>query len=282
MININWEDVIKIRRSARNFQIVEIKTEQLQALKNDIRSIEVPFEHTVECRFFKAKPTKRLYFSMVSPPDNLAFLSETDVVSVSKTGFIGELAILYAQSLGIATCWYGHYKLEELEKCMPHLEKEEDLQTANMGYGYAKGEVEGRRTICITPLGYHNEKGLRMVDRITEKFISYKRKPLEELMISSQSMEFISASVKYALNLARLAPSAANSQHWRFDILNEGKKITIAMPQGYKHLKWEHPNVDIGICASHFWLGLKLQHLKPKITITREHGRAKWTFELGD
>lgn len=75
----------------------------------------------METRFFNADPTKALYTVMKSPPNNVAFMAETDVVSISKVGFIGEFLILFAQSKNISTCWYGHYKLSELERLMPHL-----------------------------------------------------------------------------------------------------------------------------------------------------------------
>ena len=71
MLNINWEVAINTRRSARNYQMSEIDKDKLQELISFSENIEVPFSHNVECRFFKAEPTKKLYFSMQSPPDNL-------------------------------------------------------------------------------------------------------------------------------------------------------------------------------------------------------------------
>jgi len=68
-------------------------------------------EHDTQIRFFHAEPTKKLFPLMQSPPDNIAFLSKTDVVSITKVGFAGELLILFAQSRGLSTCWYGHYNL---------------------------------------------------------------------------------------------------------------------------------------------------------------------------
>jgi nitroreductase len=52
----------------------------------------------------------------------IPFDSETDLVSISKTGFAGELLVLMAQSLGIATCWYGHYHTAELHRLIPSLQ----------------------------------------------------------------------------------------------------------------------------------------------------------------
>ncbi|MPN24306.1 hypothetical protein SDC9_171702 [bioreactor metagenome] len=89
------------------------------------------------------------------------------------------MLILYAQSKGLCTCWYGHYKLAELERLMPHLHSPNQLREATMGFGYSKGETDGMRAICITPLGYFENSGLRLMDRITKETISYKRKEIK-------------------------------------------------------------------------------------------------------
>ena len=69
----------------------------MNEIKDYAKSISVPFDHNVEVRFFKANPTRALYTIMKSPPDNMAFMAETDVISISKAGFIGELIILLLQ-----------------------------------------------------------------------------------------------------------------------------------------------------------------------------------------
>ena len=216
---------------------------------------------------------------MCSPIDNVAFLSETDIVSIAKTGFIGELVILMAESLGVSTCWYGHYRLEELERLMPHLKYSKRLEEANMGYGYSKRVTDGIRAICISPLGYYQEQGLRMMDRITKSAYSFKRKAIKDLLENPKDIENLSEDMQYILDLARKAPSAANSQMWRFSFENDYKAITLAMPVGYKHFKWEHPNVDIGICASHIWLGLIDRSYKASVAVYEDNGRA--IFKIG-
>jgi len=279
--SIPWESAIRTRRSVRKFKPEPLSPAHYDALSQFTQNLKVPFEHDIECCFFKADPTKKLYFSMTSPPDNLAFTAQTDILSLSKVGFLGELIIIFATSLGISTCWYGHYHLAELERLMPHLPSPDCLKTSNMGFGYSKGEsVEGRRAICVTPLGYHDTSGLRLVDRMTETFISYKRKPLEELFSQPMVTSSLNQSLLFALDLAHLAPSAANSQHWRFEVSDDQTSLTVAMPPGYKHLKWEHPNVDIGICAAHIWTGFQLLGLTPVVTLSLEEGRAVWNFHL--
>lgn len=242
--------------------------------------IRLPFPCDTEIRFFKSEPTKELYPTMHAPVDNVAFLSETDVVSIAKTGFIGELVILMAESLGVSTCWYGHYKLAELEKLMPHLQDSKQLEESNMGYGYSKTITKGIRSICISPLGYYEKSGLRIMDRITKSTFSYKRKTTKELLVNPKDMENLSDDICYALDLARKAPSAANSQMWRFGFENYYKTINISMPVGYKHIKWEHPNVDIGICTSHVWLGLIDRHYTPKLEVYEDTGRAVFRINV--
>ncbi len=274
------KSTIDSRRSARSYKMTPVADDVMDSLKNFAESISVPFEHTVEIRFFKADSTNVLYTTMKSPPDNVAFLAETDVVSISKAGFIGELFILFAQSKDIATCWYGHYKLFELERLMPHLQSADHIEESNKGYGYAKGEAAGRRAICISPLGYYEDRGLRLMDRITKTTASFRRKEIKELLENPNEYGGLSEDILYSLDLGRKAPSAANAQMWRFAFENNLKTITIAMPVGYKHFKWEHPNVDIGICASHVWLGLIDKGYNPTVSVKEDSDRAVWRISI--
>ena len=241
--------------------------------------MEVPFKNDVKIRFFKADSNKRLYNNIkTAPPDGIAFITDTDITSISTAGFVGEMIILYATSLGLATCWFGHYLLAELERIMPDLEKKDSLPKPKWGYG--NDVVDGERAICITPLGYWKKEGLRLLDRITESFMSYKRKPVGAFLENGMTEESLPSEILYAFDLARKAPSAANSQHWRFKVSPDFKEVSIAMPVGYKHIKWEHPDVDIGICACHFWLGLMIKNISSKVSVNEENNRAIWKFEI--
>jgi|SRR5690554_912454 len=274
------KSTIDARRSARSYKMASVEKDLMDEIKDYAKSLSVPFAHQVEIKFFKANPTKALYTVMKSPPDNMAFMAETDLISISKAGFAGELLILFATSKGLSTCWYGHYKLSELERLMPHLQAPEQIRESNMGYGYAKGVTTGRRAICISPLGYYESGGLRLMDRFQNRAISFKRKALTELLVKPADYDKLSADVLYALDLGRKAPSAANAQMWRFSFADAYKTIIVAMPEGYRHFKWEHPNVDIGICACHVWLGLMDKGYNPKVTVHEEAKRAVWKISI--
>lgn len=276
--NINWEAAINIRRSTRSFESKPVEAHEMNQLQHFIEEMQLPFEHNVKTRFFKANLDKKLYTVFNSPPDGAAFISNTDTCSVSAVGFVGEMIILYATSLGLATCWYGHYTLNELERIMPHLG--DYAQADHPKWGYGTGEVEGERAVCITPLGYWKKDGVRLFDRAQQSLISYKRKPVSALMEGPVKEEELNPVLLYAIDLARKAPSAANSQHWRFNVSTDQKTITISMPIGYKHIKWEHPDVDLGICACHFWLGLVMKNVDCKVSLYKENDRAVWKFEI--
>lgn len=274
------KNTIDARRSARSYKLIAVDTEVFESIISFAGTMSVPFDHNAEIKFFKADPTKVLYPFMTSPPDNIAFVAETDFISISKIGFIGELLILFAQDKGISTCWYGHYKLTELERLMPHLQCADQLKDLNLGYGYGKGVTTGRRAICVTPLGYHEDDGLRFMDRITERSASFKRKRIEDLLEHPGDYHKLADDILYALDLGRKAPSAANSQMWRFGFEDDFRTITVAMPRGYRHFKWEHPNVDIGTCACHVWLGLIDKGYHPSVLIDEDFGTAVWRLSI--
>jgi nitroreductase len=278
-IPFDLSKTINKRRSVRSFKTIPIEPEMLTKLSEFSKTVRVPFACDTEIRFFKAEPTKELYKTLQSPIDNVAFLSKTNAVSIAKTGFVGELLILLAESLGISTCWYGHYKLAELERLMPHLQNPNQLKEAPSGYGYSKGVTDGIRAICISPLGYYEPDGLRLMDRITKITFSFKRKETKDLLENPKDLTYLSDDLIYALDLAKKAPSAANAQMWRFGFENDYKNITVSMPVGYKHFKWEHPNVDIGICASHIWLALTDRGFAPSVEVYEDRDRVVFSFK---
>jgi nitroreductase len=287
MKNIDWEAAINNRRSIRSYETRPVEQSKMELLVDfikDIRvpigsnNIQLPFKHNVEILLFKANPDKRLYTVFSAPPDGAAFIAETDICSISKAGFVGQILVLFATALGLATCWYGHYSLAELERILPQLRKDTGLPKPK--YGYGKGIVQGRRAICITPLGYWQSKGVRLVDRVQTSLLSHKRKTIGAFLEDGISEDELPPELLFAFDLARKAPSAANSQFWRFKVSSDFKTVSIARPVGYKHLKWEHPDVDIGICACHFWLGLMLKGIGCRVSLNKDQGRALWQFEL--
>lgn len=89
------------RHSVRNFLPNALPEKTLDELDRFIGNLEVPFEHSTTIRRFRAEPGKKLYNNGINGPDNLAVFAQTDLLSVSKAGFCGELVILKLTSLGL-------------------------------------------------------------------------------------------------------------------------------------------------------------------------------------
>ena len=270
---------IPMRHSVRTYLPEALPKEVLEQIDNFFNELSVPFSHDTKLQMFQAEPGKKLYNNGVNPVDNLALMSQTDLVSISKTGFVGELIMLYAVSLGLPTCWFGHYKLSEVGRYIPNISTTDRIKESTMGYGYGKQVDVGERAICCMPFGYKEGNAKRLVDYVAGKN-GAKRKPLEDLLENPGLIESVPSNIKEVLELAKLAPSAANSQMWRFGFNNDFKAITVAKPVGYKHFKWKHPDVDIGMCAAHIWLGLLEKGYETKVVVERDADRAFWSFYL--
>lgn len=270
------------RHSVRIYLPDALPAEVLSEIDNFMETLDVPFSHSIEIRRFFAEPGKKLYNNGVNPPNNLAIIAPTDLVSISKAGFCGQLVMLKLTAMGVNTCWFGHYKLQELAKYIgdefaaPSRIKE---TTFRLGYGYGNPADDGVRAVCCIACGRADRSAKSLIDKVAKKN-GIGRKPLVNLMESGADLTLLSSSVVEALDAARLAPSAANSQMWRFGIRDNGKTVTVAKPIGYKHFKWEHPDVDIGICAAHLWLGLVNCGFNPVVELKQDADRAMWLFHL--
>lgn len=273
-----WENAVNSRHSCRSYQARAVENDKLDELKTFAKEMKLPFEHDFEVRFFKSGGRPLANNLKNPPPDCVAFMSNTDLLSVCKTGFAGEIFILYATGLGLSTCWFGHYILPELERVMPHLGEHKNDPMPSCGY--AKGEAEGIRAICISPLGYWEQKGLRLVDRISGSMMSFKRKPLADLMLNGRNPDSLPPEIQYALDFGRKAPSGANTQHWRFHVADDNKTITISKLDGFTHFKWEHFEADVGICAAHVWIGLECQGIKCEVEPSLENGCVVWRLKI--
>lgn len=271
-------DAISLRHCVRNYLPEALAREELEKLTTFIGELEVPFLHTTRLIPFKAASSKKLYNNGVNPADNIAVFGQTDHVSLSMAGFVGELVVLYAVGLGFSTCWFGHYRLAELGRYFPGIATPERLRDSTLGYGYGKGVDIGERVVCCIPVGRPSAE-LRLMDRLAKR-MGAPRKPIAELMERKGDADVLSEELTAILTLASLAPSAANSQMWRFGIGENGRKITVAKPIGYKHFKWEHPDVDIGICAAHLWLGMLHAGMTPAVDVKQDADRALWTFTV--
>jgi nitroreductase len=254
-------EAVNNRHSHRDYLPEEIKTSEIKQLEDFIHDIKVPFEHDVEISLYKVPEGRKVvYFK--GPKDFAAFISGLSIISQAKLGFVGELFILFCQSIQLKTCWMGHYNKEDTIQIVYQFEEKQ----------------KSRKVHCITPIGYTPEK-TSFLDRMSTNRFSKKNKTIEDFLHPNSLKEFPSY-ISHALELATKAPSAMNTQNWYFlvTLSNDTYTIELSKPKGYQHLKWHFYDIDVGTAASHIWIGLKEQGLKTKIDISDTTGDVIWRF----
>ncbi len=238
----NWYKAIDRRISRRRYHDTPLTRQELDELKEDIAELDnyLSFSRIVFSQegFSQAVKTLLGSYGLVTGSSSFATIvadTQADNFRANvEAGMLGEALILAATAQGWNTCWVGGM-----------LKKSDIRESLNLG---KKEEV-----LAITPLGRAlNEPTL--TEKLFKKVISSRnRKPLEELVEKYQS-ECYPDWVNTALESARLAPSSANRQPWRFEVYPEaGKLILRSSRDNKKH--GISPYLDCGIALLHLLLG---------------------------
>ncbi len=161
-------------------------------------------------------------------PYYIAFVANMNAPDIQAiTGYLGEGVILEATSLGLNTCWVGGFFRRDA------VLKQIDLQN-------------DERVLAITPVGYSKTKP----DRVGVSSKQYRRKSLDKLIVSGKLDD--SSWIKSALEAARIAPSAANRQPWRFQISNDSIAV---LANNRREGFGVSRKLDCGIAMLHLELG---------------------------
>ena len=235
----SWYEAISLRHSQRKYSgevPSEDVTDKIEKVCNDFRPF--PSARAVLVRdpakeVFKGA-VGEFFYKVTETPYYITFIGDMDAPNVQAImGYLGEGIILEATALGLNTCWVGgFYRPQEVMKQI-------DI-------------AEGERVLGITPIGYSKEE----TDRVGVSSKQYRRKDLSKLI---QSGDISDNWVKTALEAARIAPSAANRQPWKFDI-NENS-ITVSSNSKRKDFRVSK-NLDCGIAMLHIELGALVSGVK--------------------
>lgn len=140
-------EAILERHSVRNYKDVKIEAEKIQKLNECID--EVNKEGNV--RFVLCEEAGNTYNRLLnramglgSAPSVIACIGPDDETLDERIGYYGEKIVLYAQSLGLNTCWAGTYN----KKNVPAKEQpgERLVLTIAIGYGVDGGRVRKSKT----------------------------------------------------------------------------------------------------------------------------------------
>ncbi|MDL2235354.1 nitroreductase family protein [Christensenellaceae bacterium OttesenSCG-928-L17] len=146
-----------------------------------------------------------------------AFLSKNGMSQ--DVGYLGEAFVLECAAMGVGTCWMGIYN------------KKAVLEVVKLN--------EGETLTCITPLGVS-----------AEKYAARPRKTLDKLTgLTQAQLQDLPQWQQYALSCARMAPSATNTQPWRYVV--EGEHIRVCCTGS----NYGYGKLDCGITMLHLELG---------------------------
>ena len=215
------------RRTYNNKEIESNKIESITELINKINS-----ENSLNIQFVKDGKSglngfKASYGMINGAKSFIALVADRNIENYKvKVGYLGEMIVLEAVSLGLSTCWIGGtYNKKECESLID-INDNEDL-------------------VCVIALGYSDEN-LSIKEKLVKR-LNQKEKTINEMLVSrdDDTPNWVLNGTKYALN----APSAVNKKPIIYEYVNGKIEAIISKPNhGYEE-------VDLGISMLHFKLG---------------------------
>ncbi len=254
-------NAVSTRQSHRHFLPTTLSSDHEMAILSFLEKITVPFTHDVVISYHKVtQDTSIVYFK--GPLQFIALESPRSIEEQTKLGFLGELIVLFAESIGIKSCWMGHYNKKNVRDTV---------------YGSTPQDSE-RQLYCIILLGYVPEK-TGVLDRFSKRRFSKKNRTIDSFLTSDSSTD-IPESIQYGLALSSKAPSAMNTQKWYYHISKTENEFSVELGKikGYKHFKWPYYDIDVGTAAAHLWLGLKQTREPISVTCSSNDSDSVWTF----
>lgn len=216
-------EAIKARHSVRRYKPSVIEEDKVLLLQEKIKELNEAGNLHIQLVLNEPKGFSGFFaYGQFSGVTNYIIMAgEKNDSFDERVGYFGEQLVLYAQSLGLNTCWAG------------------------LSYRKVKGTYEleeGEKISCYIALGYGETQG-----------VSHKIKsPGDVSNVSAQTPDWFLAGVEAAL----LAPTAVNQQKFHFEYLPpltaEDHARVIATP-GFSIVGYT--KVDLGIAKYHFEVG---------------------------
>lgn len=185
-------EAIKERHSVRNYTDQRIEQEKIDRLNEMIESCNKEGNlHLQFCEDAKNTFNKLLNKAMGlgSAPSVIACIGPDDETLDERVGYYGEKIVLFAQQLGLNTCWAGTFNRKNIP---------------------AK-EGEGERLVISIAIGYGANQGKQHKSRSVDEVTSGKPERPEWF--------------NYGVELALLAPTAINQQKFEI-ILNDDDTVS--------------------------------------------------------
>ena len=211
-------EAIRQRHSVRQYKPDRIEEEKVALLKAKID--ELNKEGDLNLQFVEdAEKTYNKLFNRVSgvgtAPSVIACVGKDDASLDQRVGYYGEKLVLYAQQLGLNTCWTGTFNRKNISADVP----------------------DGERLVISIAIGYGKDPGRVRKSKSKEQVSDVSG-------ASSSRPEWFENGVEAAL----LAPTAINQQKFLIR-LNADESVEFIDKGGVLS------QVDLGIVKCHFEIG---------------------------
>ena len=217
------QEAIKARHSVRAYQGQPLSDADAHALQEKIDAVNR--EGRLHIQLIRNEPKAFLgpfarYGKFRGVTDYLVMAGVKADDLDERIGYYGEQLVLFAQTIGLNTCWVG---LSYTKIPGPYVLNEDEVIQAYVSIGY--GETQG---------------------------VSHKIKRIDQVSnVSDQTPDWFRRGVEAAL----LAPTAVNQQKFSFEFLpaEDGQLPRVRAKKGFSLIGYTH--MDLGIAKCHFEIG---------------------------
>lgn len=216
----DFYDIIFKRKSIRKYDLEPLAEKTMEYILAYINKVKPMHENIkIKMKIVTKESTKGLF--PIKAPYYILISSEKKEGYLTNAGFMIQQVDLFLSANGLGSCWVG--------MAQP---KKEIVNDSKLEYVIALAFGKPAETLY------------------RENISEFKRKAIEEIRDTNQKDEII--------ELARLAPSATNSQPWFFKIDNNKIDVFCVKSNFIKALIYKKMNqIDIGIAICHLWIAEK-------------------------
>jgi nitroreductase len=247
-MKLDYIHFIKERISHRSYVNKPLSKEHRETINSFInKQSENPYTIPIRFNLINIKdnqPVKLGTYGVIKGAQTFlagSVISDGDDDALIAYGYSFEKIIIFAQSLGLGTCWLGGtFSRGSFAKAV-HLKEHEIIP-------------------CISPIGIPHEKRTFLELAMRTAARSAKRKPWHKIFylnnFDTPLRKEQAGDFAEVLNMVQIAPSASNKQPWRiiYDADHTRFHFYLHTLNGYvgNKLGFRIQKIDIGIALYHF------------------------------
>lgn len=183
-------EAVRARHSVRNYLDKKIEQEKLEQLNELISACNSEGRLHLQLLEDAGDTFTRLlnrFMGLGSAPSVIACVGEDDGTLEERIGYYGEKIVLFAQQLGLNTCWAGTFTAKNVA-----------------------AEIRAGERLCIViAIGYGETQGVQRKSKKPEQVVSGDIKAMPAWFMNG-------------VELALLAPTAINQQRFEFTLKEDG------------------------------------------------------------